>query len=151
MLTCLYFSLLFLPFFGFDLDMVCFILSFSCGYYAVSSVFGFCCCDLFSILYILYIYVVCILIRTYADLTFLFLWYTMSPFYFCLRYTICFSYWVYYLLFLFVFLLRGNFTIQSYWSLSCDDELHYIVAMSQRENNTPGTYYTYSVNSYTKK
>ena len=26
------------PFFDFDLDIVCFILSFSCGYYAVSSV-----------------------------------------------------------------------------------------------------------------
>ena len=25
------------PFFDFDLDIVCFILSFSCGYYAVSS------------------------------------------------------------------------------------------------------------------
>ena len=32
------FFLLFLPFFDFDLDIVCFILSFSCGYYAVSSV-----------------------------------------------------------------------------------------------------------------
>ena len=31
------FFLLFLPFFDFDLDSVCFILSFSCGYYAVSS------------------------------------------------------------------------------------------------------------------
>ena len=30
--------LLFLPFFDFDLDIVCFILSFSCGYYAASSV-----------------------------------------------------------------------------------------------------------------
>ena len=30
--------LLFLPFFAFDLDVVCFMLSFSCGYYAVSSV-----------------------------------------------------------------------------------------------------------------
>ena len=41
MLTYLYFFLLFLPFFDFDLDIVCFlffILSFSCGYYAVSSV-----------------------------------------------------------------------------------------------------------------
>ena len=28
----------FLPFFDFDLNIVCFILSFSCGYYAVSSV-----------------------------------------------------------------------------------------------------------------
>ena len=32
------FFLLFLPFFDFDLDIVCFILSFSCVYYAVSSV-----------------------------------------------------------------------------------------------------------------
>ena len=32
------FFLLFLPFFDFDLDIVCFMLSFSCGYYAVSSV-----------------------------------------------------------------------------------------------------------------
>ena len=33
------FFLLFLPFFGFDyVDIVCFILSFSCGFYAVSSV-----------------------------------------------------------------------------------------------------------------
>ena len=32
------FLFLFLPFFYFDLDSVCFILSFSCGYYAVSSV-----------------------------------------------------------------------------------------------------------------
>ena len=32
------FPLLFLPFVDFDLDIVCFILSFSCGYYAVSSV-----------------------------------------------------------------------------------------------------------------
>ena len=30
--------LLFLPLFDFDLDIVCFILSFSCGYYAASSV-----------------------------------------------------------------------------------------------------------------
>ena len=32
------FLLLFLPFFDFDLDSVCFILSFSCGHYAVSSI-----------------------------------------------------------------------------------------------------------------
>ena len=37
MLTYLYFFLLFFPFFDFDLDIV-FILSFSCGYDAVSSV-----------------------------------------------------------------------------------------------------------------
>ena len=33
-----YFIFLLFPFFDFDLDIVCFILSFSCGYYAVSSV-----------------------------------------------------------------------------------------------------------------
>ena len=38
LLTYFFIFLLFLPFFGFDLDIVCFILSFSCGYYAVSSV-----------------------------------------------------------------------------------------------------------------
>ena len=32
------FFLLFLPFFDFDLDIVCFILYFCCGYYAASSV-----------------------------------------------------------------------------------------------------------------
>ena len=32
------FFLLFLSFFDYDLDIVCFILSFSCGCYAVSSV-----------------------------------------------------------------------------------------------------------------
>ena len=38
MLTYFYFFFSFFPFFDFDLDIVCFILSFSCGYYAVSSV-----------------------------------------------------------------------------------------------------------------
>ena len=33
-----FFSCLPFPFFDFDLDIICFILSFSCGYYAVSSV-----------------------------------------------------------------------------------------------------------------
>ena len=60
--------------------------------------FGFC-CDSFSIyimIHQVYIYTsyICILIGT-----------LISPF-LCLRYTICFSYCVYYLLFLFVFLLR---------------------------------------------
>ena len=32
------FFVLFLPFFAFALDIVCFILAFSCGYHAVSSV-----------------------------------------------------------------------------------------------------------------
>ena len=55
--------------------------------------FGYC-CDSFRILYDVNTSYVCILIRTYADLTF----------YFCLRYTICFSCCVYYLLF-FIYLL----------------------------------------------
>ena len=44
-------------------------------------------------------------------------------FYFCLRYTICFSHCEYYLLF---YLLPswGNLPLQSYWSLSCDHGLH---------------------------
>ena len=50
--------------------------------------FGFC-CDSGSIWYVSWY------VRT-----------QLSPFYFCLRYTICFSYCVYYLLLLFVFLLR---------------------------------------------
>ena len=57
---------LFLSFFAFafDLDVVCFILSFSCGYYAVSSLSVFAAtrlaCDMYPI-------------RTYADLTVLLL------------------------------------------------------------------------------
>ena len=55
--------------------------------------FGFC-CDSFSIGYTVY-FEACILIRTHADLTF-----------FCLRYTICFSYCVVYFLFSIRCLLR---------------------------------------------
>ena len=55
-----------LPFFDFDLDIVCFILSFSCGYYAVSSV------SVSAATRLAYD-MICILIRTYADLPFLFL------------------------------------------------------------------------------
>ena len=64
---------LFLTLSDFDLDIVCFILSFSCGYYAVSSV------SVSAATRLAYdiIYRQCILIRTHADLTFL---------YFCLRY-----------------------------------------------------------------
>ena len=69
MLTNFYFFLLFLPFFDFDLDIVCFILSFSCGYYAVSSV------SVSAATRLAYIilrtsYEIFILIRTHADLTF---------------------------------------------------------------------------------
>ena len=60
------FFLLFLPFFDFDLDIVCFILSFSCGYYAVSPI------SVSAPTRLAYD-ILCILIRTYADLTFLFL------------------------------------------------------------------------------
>ena len=61
---CLFF-LLFLPFFDFDLDIVCFILSFSCGYYAVSSVSVSAATRLAHDAYL-------DLHFTYADLTFLF-------------------------------------------------------------------------------
>ena len=58
------FFLLFLRFFDFDLDIACFILSFSCGYYAVSSVSVSAATRLaYDIMYL----------DTYADLTFLFL------------------------------------------------------------------------------
>ena len=68
------FFLLFLPSFDFDLDIVCFMLSFSCGHYAVSSVPLSAASRLAHDMY---------LIRT-----------LISPFYFCLRFTICFSYCV---------------------------------------------------------
>ena len=61
--------LLLLPFslfFDFDLDIVCFILSFSCGYYAVSSV------SVSAATRLAYDIYMCVLIRTYADLTFFF-------------------------------------------------------------------------------
>ena len=58
--------LLFLPFFDFDLDIACFILSFSCGYYSVSSV------SVSAATRFPYDMYICIVIRTYADLTFLF-------------------------------------------------------------------------------
>ena len=48
----------------------------------------------------------------------------ISPFYYCLRYTFCFSGCVYFLLFLFCFSSWGNLPVQSYWSLSCDHGLH---------------------------
>ena len=65
------FCFFFLPFFDFDLDDVCFILSFSCGYsYAVSSVSVSAATRLAYDIYSMYL---CILIRRYADLTFSFL------------------------------------------------------------------------------
>ena len=66
LLTYLYFFLLFLTFFDFDLGIVCFRPAFFLWVLYCLLGFGFC-CDSFSISYIY----VCILIRTYADLTFL--------------------------------------------------------------------------------
>ena len=53
-------------------------------------------------------------------------WSLLLSCFFCLRYTICFSYCVYYLLFLFVFPPEVIFPLQSYCSLSCDHGLHCI-------------------------
>ena len=66
MLPYFLFFILFLPFFDFDLDIVCFILSFSCGYYAVASVSVSAATRLAHDAYL-------DLHFTYADLTFLFL------------------------------------------------------------------------------
>ena len=71
------------------LDIVCFILSFSCGYYAVSSVS-----------------LSAGTLLTYDIYTYLDTCARLSHLHFCLRYTICFSYCMYHLVFLFVFLLR---------------------------------------------
>ena len=78
LLFTFFFLLLFLPFFDFDLDSFCSILSFSFGYYAVSSVSVSAATRLAHDRYL------DIDVHTYADLTFLYL-----------RYTICFSYCVY--------------------------------------------------------
>ena len=89
----LFFLLLSLPFFrlfDFDLDIIRFIPSFSFVYYAVTSVSVSAATRL--------AYDTVMYFDTYAGLTF----YS----YFCLGYTICFRYRVYYLLFLFVLLLR---------------------------------------------
>ena len=63
--------LLFLPFFDFDMDSVCFHPVFPCGDCAVSSV------SVSAVTRLAYSYTsiwyICILIRTYADLTFVFL------------------------------------------------------------------------------
>ena len=93
------FYFFFFPSFPFSISIwtsFVFILSFSCGYYAVSSVSVSAATRLAYDNIHRYIYniFVCILIRTHADLTF----------YCCLSYTFCFSYCVYYLLFLLVFL-----------------------------------------------
>ena len=82
------FFLLFLPFFDFDLDIVCFHPVFLLWVLCCLLGFGFC-CDSFRI-------------WLYFDVSWYVRW---SHLLFCLRYTICFSYCVYYLLFLFVFLL----------------------------------------------
>ena len=55
-------------------------------------------------------------------------WYVrtlISPFYFCFRYTICFSYCIPGIIFCFyLFSSWGNFSLQICWSLSCDHGLH---------------------------
>ena len=98
--------LIFLPFFDFDLDIVCFILPFSCGYYAVSSVSVSAATRLAYYMYL----------GTYVRWSHLFI--------FWLRYTICFSYCVYYLRFFICFSSGGNIPHRSYWSLPCDHGLH---------------------------
>ena len=60
------------PFFDFDLDIVCFMLSFSCGYYAISSVSVSAATRLaYDILRSVYMYLDTYV--SYADLTFVFL------------------------------------------------------------------------------
>ena len=67
-LLFIYFSfLIFFPFFDFDLDIVYVTLSFSCGYYAVSSV------SVSAATRLAYDMYLDTLIRTYTDLTFCFL------------------------------------------------------------------------------
>ena len=88
----------------------------SCGYYAVSSVSVFAATCLAYDIY------------WYAS------WYVhtlISPFYFCLRCTILFSYYcVYYLLFLFVFLPEAIFLFRSRVIGACPVTTGCIVAMS---------------------
>ena len=104
--------------FDFDLDIVRFILSFSsAGYYSRTMLFSLVSVSVATRLaYDTYIDTV----RTYADITFLFF---LSEVY-QVPGKICFSYCVYYPLFLFVFLMWGNLPLQSYWSLSCGHGLH---------------------------
>ena len=78
------------------------------------------------------IYIVCIMIRTYVRWSILF---------FCLMYTICFSYCVHYFLFN-LFSSWGNFPLQSYWSywsLSCDHGLHCSVELMWEQDKTTTT------------
>ena len=89
----------------------CFILSFSCGYYAVSSISG-----ATRSAYDMY------LIRTYADLTF----------YFRLRHTICFSYCVYFFCFTF---FHPEVIFHSRVIGACPVITDCILAMSKCENN----------------
>ena len=109
MLTYHCFFLLVLPFFDFDLDIVCFHPVFFLWVLLCCLLgFGFC-CDSFIILYIY----VCILIRTYADCTLFFVW--------CIRFVsviVCIIFCFY------LFSSFGNFPLQSYWRLSCDHGLH---------------------------
>ena len=105
MLTYLYFFLLFLPFFDFDLDIACFILSFSCGYYAVSSVSV---SAATRVAYDMYL-------DTYvrSSHSFIFVW--------GIRFVsviVCIIFCFY------LFSSWGDFPLQSYWSLSCDHGLH---------------------------
>ena len=101
------FFLLFLPFFDFDLGIVCFHPVFFLWVLCCLLGFAFC-CDSFSIWYVSYTYV---------------RWSHLS--YFCLRYTICFSYSVCDIIFCFYwFSSWGNFQLQSYWSLPYDHGLH---------------------------
>ena len=106
-LFCLFF-LLFLPFFRFRLG--------HCWFHPVFFLWVLVCCLLVSaatrlaIIYEMYL-------DTYVRTL-------ISPFYCCLRYTICFSYGVYYLLFCICFSSWGNLPLQSYWSLSCEHGLH---------------------------
>ena len=112
------FFLIFHPFFDFDFDIACFILSFSCGYYAVSSVSVSAATRLAYALRMIPIYQVCMYLDTCVRTL-------ISPLYVCLRYTICFSYR--FIIFSFhLFSSWGNFPLQSYlyWSLFCDHGLH---------------------------
>ena len=71
--------------------------------------FGFC-CDSFSIL----VWYPCILVRTYADLTFFVLVWGIR----LVSVIVCIIFRVY------LFSSWGNLPLQSYWSLSCDHGLH---------------------------
>ena len=101
----LLFSLLFLPFFDFDSDIVCFILSFSCGNYAVASVSV---CAATRLAYDLYL-------NTYVR------WSHLSIFVWAIRFVPVIACII---LCDYLFSSWGNLPLQSYWSLSCDHGLH---------------------------